>query len=88
MRKDLWFRTNKDNQHWWRDQTAGRSCTQAGDGKDKDNDVDVDDDNDVDGDDNDNDEDDDENEHLGDGASAPTSASTVHWVWCTGCHLR
>ena len=88
MRKDLWFRTNKDNQHWWRDQTAGRSCTQAGDGKDKDNDVDVDDDNDVDGDDNDNDEDDDENEHLGDGASAPTSASTVHWVWCAGCHLR
>ena len=88
MRKDLWFRTNKDNPHWWRDQTAGRSCTQAGDGKDKDNDVDVDDDNDVDGDDNDNDEDDDENEHLGDGASAPTSASTVHWVWCAGCHLQ
>ena len=86
MRKDLWFRTNKDNQHWWRDQTAGRSCTQAGDGKDKDNDVDVDDDNDVDGDDNDNDDDDDK--HLGDGASAPTSASTVHWVWCAGCHLQ
>ena len=77
MRKDLWFRTNKDNQHWWRDQTAGRSCTQAGEDNDDDND-DGDDDNDNDGDD----------KHLGDGAPAPTSASTVHWVWCAGCHLQ
>ena len=32
---DLWCQTNKDNQHWWQDQTVGRSCTQAGDANEK-----------------------------------------------------
>ena len=81
-----------DNQHWWQDQTAGRSCTQAGDACDHDDDEEEDmfgyDDDDVDwvGDiwiaDNWG-----PNEHLRNGTPATASASTVHWVWCAGSHL-
>ena len=42
--KNLWCRTNKDNQHWWPDQTAGRSCIQADDDDDDEVDKDADED--------------------------------------------